>query len=491
MKQLTTIIAGLFLSGILAAQKPVFRYPFETEPKKAPDMLVMPHASGTQTAFLLKNGKKIEYLLTGPDFKLASSFTHTQTPDKTIYQTMAVPAGFIYNGKKLYNFIFDAGSRGGATAPGRDVLLMDVIDFEQKKSELAVKHTFETGEQVVNLFTYGNTCYVLSVPAGGDALSVCYIDSTLNKTIRTYPLEAATLSNAYAKLPDLLKKAAVVYPDREPEMEAATAAIKIIPQQGKLHIVSAWKDMGVVLAVIDLYNNKMDIKTPSLEELCLTGEKNSAVGATVLGNYLFVTAACKQQFNLAVYDYTTGKLVKKHESVKDDGAPAVALGGLNAENFSMGKKKNEKSLDNTGAFLKQANSGNYGVKAQLNTLGQYVLTVGAQKNSEETPVLPFPGVIRPETPGADYVPVFHHINYGTELRFNSSYNTAWFRTVLAAGSFDRVKQSLKPGIADKLRDMLGMEDKLPAVVSLFNMGGIYYYPWYDAETQQFTIRIIK
>jgi hypothetical protein len=299
------------------AQKPVFRYPFETAPKTLPDMLVMVHPTGTQTAFLLKNGKKIEYLLTGSDFKITSGFVHSQTPDKTIYTTTAIPAGFVFNGQKLYNFLFDEGGRGGRTTTGKDVLLMDVVDFSKKQSELSVKHTFETGEKVVNAFTYRNTIYIISVPASGDAVSVCYIDSVLNKTVRTYPLSVSSLVSGYQTLDNLLKKAAVRYPDRENDFEAATAAIKINPQPGKIIITSDEKDRGTVLSIIDLYNNKLEQKSLDMDELCMNGEKNSSVNSAVVGNQLFVSCACKQKINLAVYDYTTGKLIKKHESAKE------------------------------------------------------------------------------------------------------------------------------------------------------------------------------
>lgn len=491
MKKLLALPACLLAFFTMQAQKPVFRYPFETEPKTVPDALVMAHPAGSKTAFLLKNSKKIEYLLTGSDFKVVSSFINTQTPDKTIYTTAAIPAGFIYNGQKVYHFLYDEGSRGGKTSPGKDVLLMDVIDFAQKQSELAVKHTYDAGEKVVNAFTYNNTYYMLSVSAGGDALSVCYIDSTLNKTIRNYPLTASSLAGNYQTLANIMKRAAVVYPDRENDFIAATTPVKIMPQPGKIIISSDQKGTSTILAIIDLYNNRMELKDITMEELCFNGDKTSAVNSTISGNYLFVTSACKQKFELAVYDYTTGKLLKKHESVKDDGAPAITLGGLNGETFSMGKKKNDRSLDNTGALIKAMMAGNCGVRVAMNAQSQYLLTVGAVKMSDETPALAFPGIKRPETPGADDVPVFHHINYGTELTFRNSYSTAWFKTALTAGNFEKVKLSLKPGLADKLRDLLSMEDKLPLAVPLFSIGGATYYPWYDAEAQQFTIRTIK
>jgi hypothetical protein len=165
------------------------------------------------------------------------------------------------------------------------------------------------------------------------------------------------------------------------------------------------------------------------------------------------------------------------------------LGVLNSETFVMGKKKNEKSLDNTSALVKAMNAGNSGVRAGLNPQSQYILTVGAFKHNNE--ILPFPGITRPENPGSDYIPVFHHVNYGAELKFSSSYSTAWFRTALTAGNFEKIKLSLKPGAADKLRDLLSMEEKLPASVPVFTIGSVTYYPWYDAEAQQFTIRAIK
>lgn len=476
------------LALCVSAQKPVFKYALETEPKTSPDVLVMAHPSGTKTAFLLKNKKKIEYLLTGSDFKVISSFVNAQEPDKTIYNTMAIPAGYIYNGQKLYNFIYDENSRGGKTSPGRDALLMDVIDFTGKQSELAVKHTYEPGEKVVNAFTYGNTYYTLSVPASGDALSVCYIDSTLNKTVRSYPLSISQLISGYNTLVNLFRKASVVYPDRENDLEAVTAAVKIMPQAGgKIVISSDQKGLPTILAVIDLYNNRLSLKQPEMNELCITDDKNASVNSTVLGNFMFTTVACKQKLELAVYDYNTGKLIKKHESGKDESAPAVALGGLNAETFSDGRKKNEKSLDNTGGLLKAMWNGNCGVRLSAATQN-LVLTVGAYKGGKETA---FPGIIRPEEAAPDYVAPFHYTNYGPQLKFTGDYSTAWFRTVLTGDKFEKVKLSLKPGPADKLRDALSMEDKLPPAVPVFVMGGITYYPWYDAEAQQFTIRAVK
>lgn len=487
MKKILALPACL-LALCTLAQKPVFKYALETEPKTNPDVLVMTHSSGSKTAFLLKNKKKIEYLLVGNDFKTISSFTNAQTPDKTIYGTMAIPAGYIYNGQKLYNFIYDEASRGGKTSPGRDVLLMDVIDFNGKQSELAAKHTFEPGEKVVNAFTYNNTYYMLSVPAGGDAISVCYIDSTLNKTVRSYPLSISSLISGYNTMLNLFRKAAVVYPDRENDLEAATASVKIMPQPGKIIISSDQKGMPTVLAVIDLYNNRLDLKKPAMEELCIKDDKNAAVNSTVMGNYLFTTVACKQKFELAVYNYTNGQLIKKHESVKDDGAPAVAIGGLNSESFSDGKKKNEKSLDNTGGLLKAMWNGNCGVKVNTNPQLQYVLTIGAYKTGKETV---FPGAMRPEDAAADYAAPFAYTNYGPQLKFSTDYSTAWFRTVLTPDKFEKVKLSLKPGAADKLRDVLSMEEKLPQTVPVFVMGGTTYYPWYDGEAQQFTIRAVK
>lgn len=487
MKKILALPA-LLLALCSMAQKPVFRYPLETEPKTNPDVLVMTHPSGSKTAFLLKNKKKIDYLLTGSDFKLIASFTNAQTPDKTIYGTTAIPAGFIYNGQKLYNFIYDENSRGGKTNPGRDVLLMDVIDFNGKQSELAVKHTFESGEKVVNAFTYNNTYYMLSVPTGGDALSVCYIDSTLNKTVRTYQLSATSLVNGYNTLINLFKKASVVYPDRENDLEAATAAVKIMPQPGgKIVIASDQKGFPTSLAVIDLYNNRLDLIQMQMSELCLKDDKNAAVNSTVLGNYMITAVACKQKFELAVYDYHTGKLIKKHESGKDDGAPAIALGGLNAETFSDGKKKGEKSLDNTGGLLKAMWNGNCGVRVSP-SIQNLVLTIGAYKGGKETV---FPGIYRPEDAAPDYVAPFHYTNYGPQLKFNTDYSTAWFRTALTGDKFEKVKLNLKPGAMDKLRDVLSMEEKLPESIPVFTMGGVYYYPWYDAETQQFTVRSVK
>jgi hypothetical protein len=135
------------------------------------------------------------------------------------------------------------------------------------------------------------------------------------------------------------------------------------------------------------------------------------------------------------------------------------------------------------------NAGNNGVRAGLNQQSQHILTIGAFKNKDEP--LPFPGITRPENPGSDYMPSFHHINYGPELKFSSSYSTAWFRTALTAGNFEKVKLSLKASPTDKLRDLLSMEEKLPPTVPVFTMNGVTYYPWYDTEAQQFTIRAIK
>jgi hypothetical protein len=488
MKRIPILLGCITFITTVCAQKPVLRYPFESAPKTLPDVLVMPNTTSAKTAFLLKNNKKIEYLLTGSDFKVIASFVHPATPDKTIYTTSAIPAGFIYNGQKLYNFIYDEGSKGGKTSPGKDVLLMDVIDFSKKQSELVVKHTLPEGEKVVNAFTWGNTFYLLSVPASGDAVSICYIDSTLNKTIRTYPLAVASIYNGYQTLENLLKKAAVVYPDRENDFEAATSPIKIMPEAGKIIISSDQKDMGTVLAIVDLRNNRLDLKTMELDELCIHGEKNTAINSTVMGNLLFVTTACTQKMELAIYDYTTGKLQKKFESVKDDGAPSIAVGGLNGETYVQGRKKSEKSIDNTGAFIKTMKNGNCGVRVMVTPQAQYLLTIGSFKGDG---ALPFPGIARPETPGDGYIPVFHSINYGPCIKMSGNYSTSWFRSVLATNNFEKIKGNLKPGPLDKLRDFISLEEKLPASIPVFTINGASLYPWYDAEAQQFTIRTIK
>jgi hypothetical protein len=488
MKSILTLLGCITLFMNVCAQKPVFRYPFESAPKTLPDVLVMPNTTNAKTAFLLKNDKKIDYLLTGSDFKVIANFTNTATPDKTIYTTSAVPAGFICNGEKWYNFIYDEGSKGGKTSPGKDVLLMDVIDFSSKKSELMVKHSFPEGEKVVNAFTWGNTFYMISVPTTGDAVSICYIDSTLNKTVRTYPLAVASIYNSYQTLENLLKKAAVIYPDRENDFEAATAPVKIMPQAGKIIISSDQNNLTTILAIIDLYNNRLDLKTMELDELCIHGEKNTAINSTVMGKLLFVTTACTQKMELAVYDYTTGKLQKKFESIKDDGAPSIAQGGLNAETYVQGRKKNEKSIDNTGAFIKTMKNGNCGVRVLVTPQAQYLLTIGSFKGDG---ALPFPGIARPETPGDGYIPVFHSINYGPAIKMTGNYSTTWFRSVLAVSNFEKVKLNLKPGPLDKLRDFISLEEKLPASIPVFTINGASLYPWYDSEAQQFTIRTIK
>jgi hypothetical protein len=483
------LVALLAAQPLLVAQKPVFKYPFATDANTRPDVLTMPHYRSGHTAFLLKDKKKMELLLLKPDFSIASKFAASETPDKSIYGTGAVPIGAIFNGQNVYNFIFDdAGRFSKTTSNRRDAVLIDKLDFKAGNSELSLKHALGEGEKLVQAFTAYNTLYLLSVPQDLKSLNVCYIDSTLNKTVRNYPLSYADLHEGYGHLDNFLKTAKVVMPG-ESDADAYCSMLKIYPQPNKLYIAADFKDAPTRLITIDLYNNKLTNQPMAYGDLNCAAESGRANGSAIYDNYLFVTAACRQKLELGIFDIATGKLVKKLESGKDDAGPAFAASLPASISFSKGKNSGEKAIDNTGALCREMMSGSPGVKVLQNDAGQYIITVSAYKSAEQ---FSFPGVLYKDEPSeTPTVYSFRGLNYGNTINIKSSFSQAGFKALLAANTFDKVKMNFKPGVLEKIRDQFSMEDQAPETATLFQVNNAWFYSWYDKETQQFTIRGMK
>jgi hypothetical protein len=488
MKTSSIILCLLLTAGAASAQKPVFKYPFTADAGAKPDILTMPHYKNGRTAFMVKDKKKMEFLLLNSNWSVASKFATAEAPEKTIYGTPAVPIGFIFSANNLYNFIYDeAGRNSKTTANNRDAILIDKINFDGGSSELSLKHGLPEGEKLVNAFTHNNTLYLLSVPQSRDAITVCYIDSVLNKTVRTYPVSYSEINSNFGYLDDWLKTAKVVQPG-ESDVDAYCATTKIFPQAGKIFIVSDFKDNPTSFITIDLYNNKFTNQKMAYADLGCSSDGSRGFGSTVYGNYLFVTAACKSKLELAIMELATGKVVKKFESAKDDSGPAFANTLPGVVSFSKGKNSSEKGLDQTGSLTREMMAGTAGVKVIQNEAGQYIVTVTGFKGAAPSF---FPGVsYSAETaPAAPFS--FHALNYGNDIKIKTSFSAAGFKSVLAPATFEKVKLNFKPGVLDKVRDQFSMEEAMPDAVALFTVNGAWFYPWYDKEAQQFIIRGIK
>lgn len=481
MRSILTACLAL-AAGSLPAQKPVFKHPFASAVK--PDVLTMPHYNGGHTAFMIKNARRMDFLLVNPAFTVVHKFTDTQRVEQSIYSTRSVSIGCIWNGGMLYNFLYDTEGRSSRTTEnGRDAVLIDKIDFAGGKTELSLKHALPEGEKLANAFTYNNTLFLLS--ASQDGITVCYIDSTLNKTVRNFELDFAGLTGSMIRLEDALRSARVVQPG-ETDADAYTAPVKIFPATNGLCLAFDYKNRSVLLRM-DTYNNTLADITPDYG--VFSGDNSQYIYNTVAYGHIFSLAASKPKMELAVFDMTGKKMLKKFESAKDDGNPSFTFAAPALVSWSKGKSGGEKMLDNTGAFAKEMLSGSGGVRVVKNDAGQYVLTVAAFKNGV-TP-LPFPGISYPAEPVPGTVFPFHSVNYGNRLLVKTSFSAAVCKTVLNAANFEKIKQSLKPGPLEKLRSQFEMEENIPESVTLFMVNGGWYYPWYDAEAQQFTIRGVK
>lgn len=490
------ILSAAFLAATsVSAQKRVLSYPFQFEKsllaKGDYDAYFLDNAMENSFSLVLKDNKKVEYVLVDKNFKVISKFGSEIGSSVFDVKNLKDCTGGTVSGH-LFHFFYPEA---------KGEYQEETVDFDGKSA--SHKKLMELGKDEKNLasFSDNNVFYVIASNDKAKSISISTVNGAGEFNQKTIPFPVpADASKDRDKISEYLQGLKVMKGSEFPDLSNAIKPAKLFTSPDKLVFLVNDGDRPAHLVTISLPSLTLSEKKIDYSGLIGKEEKGKVyISSFLKDNQLFSLVLNKKNIRIVVNDVESEAVLNKIE-INDDAALDQFADGPTAET-RMGKRESGKPVTDVKKLIREFTRGTEGLMVTENGKGQLVLTAGTydlvpvggssgggwQGGFEHMPGAPVgtgPMVWNSNLYYRPGVPSYTR----TDARF---YKTTFFKLLLDPKTYKVARGRVPMPVPDQIKDYMDTIDKKAKATNQFAIGKTQYYGYYDRDALAYVIDQIR
>lgn len=443
---------------------------------------------------ILKDNKKVEYVLFDEKFKIKSKIAPEDGFKSTIFNEDDADylGGVAKDGvfRCVYK-VTDKKFLGSST-----YYKTEIIDFEKKL--IKTESLFEITKNETLLISFGEFGQYFSITANdsNNELKLYGMDADGKSFIKSLNI-AIPATSKKKKITAFLEKIKLISTTEEPGLELAKEKVKLFHTPSSISIVVNEGDDPTQIYTIN--KNDFSITQRSIDHSFFTKDEK---GSSYINSFLFkdMTASLilnKKNIRIALYD-KDGNLNKVHEINDNTDMSAFAQSPVSTER--RGKKTSENDITEVKKVIKSLDKGSEAITISTDKKGRLIITVGTHDpiqvsggggsygtmhtnvalNSTSTNV----GSNRYETtyyrPGSS-----SYSKYGA-----NNYKSLQFKLMIDPVTLNIIKGLAPASVADQIKDYISEVDTKAQAKNQFQLNGKEYYGYYLTEDKIYVVEEI-
>ncbi len=499
MKRLNFLFLAIILfNNVSFSQKRVISYPLDYSKnfleKKEYTSLFLQDNSTMNFMLILKDNKKVEYVLFDDKFKIKSKIAPEDGFKNTIFNEDDADylGGVAKDGvfRCVYK-VTDKKFLGSST-----YYKTEVINFVMKL--IKTEPLFEITKNESLLISFGEFGQYFSITA-----------SDSNNELKLYGMEAdgknfitslhiaIPATSKKKKITDYLEKIKLISTTEEPGLELAKEKVKLFHTPSHISIMVNEGDDPTQIYTI----NKSDfsITHQSIDHSFFTKDEK---GSSYINSFLFNDMVAslilnKKNIRIALYD-KTGNLKKVHVINDNTDMSAFAQSPVSTER--RGKKTSENDITEAKKVIKSLDKGSEAITISTDKKGRLIITVGTHDpvqvsggggsygtrhtnvalNSTSTNVGPNSYETTYYRPGSS-----SYSKYGA-----NNYKSLQFKLMIDPVTLNLMKGLAPASVADQIKDYIAEVDTKAQAKNQFQLNGKEYYGYYLTEDKIYVVEEI-
>ncbi len=494
----TSLLLACLAPAFLHAQKRMCSYPFEFEKSLLQrgdyDAYFLDNQKENSFALVLKDKKKVDYLLMDSKFKVTAKIS------SDIHSTIFGEADYYYSGGTVsgneYHFVYG----------GRSGIEIEHVDFNKKTLNYKKLLEFPKEEKSLTSFNADNVYYALTANDKAGTLNFYIIDDKGNLTTKNVPFNIpGGVDKKRNKLSTYLANMRLFKSEEEPDLSSAVVDAKLFTYPGKFEFVINNSDNPTHIVTIQLPSLSVQEKFIAYDGIVPAGEKGDVYVSSFEKNQkLFSLILNKKNIRLAVHDLQTGSLVNKYEINEENGEQYFAQTPIAEKR--LGKKEDAKEVIDIKKLIKALTKGTEGVMVTENKTGQLVVTIGTfgpiqlrtgstgggwQGGWQTTTLSGSPSSL--PSVSTNWNPYMSY-RMGTPTYTTDAaryYTKTYFKILLDPTTLKTTKGNVPEPVADQIKDYIETIDKKAKATNQFSIAKEQYYGYYDKDAKAYVIDQIR
>ncbi len=482
------------------SQKRVISYPLDYSKnfleKKEYDSYFLPDNSAGNFMLILKDNKKVEYLLFDDKFKVKSKIAPDDGFKSTIFNADDVDylGGVAKNGvfRCVYK-VTDKKFLGSNT-----YYKTEIIDFEKKT--LRSEDLFEIPKNETLLISFGDFGQYFSITTNNsdNELKLYGLDADGKSYIKPVSITIPETSKR-KKLSDYLEKIKLISSTEEPGLELAKDKVKLFHTPSAISIVVNENDDPTQIFTI----NKTDfsITHQAIDHSYFTKDEkgSSYINSFLYKDMLATLILNKKNIRIALYD-KEGNLKKIHEI--NDNTDMSAFAQSPVMTTRSGKKTQEQDITDLKKVIKSLDRGSEAIMINEDKKGRLIITIGTHDPVQQSgggssgewrtaqTNIPISNSSTKVGPNSYETTVYRpgissYSKYGANF-----YKSLQFKIMVDPATLNLVKGLAPPSVADQIKDYIAEVDAKAQAKNQFQLNGKEYYGYYLTEDKTYVVEEI-
>ena len=504
-RRLPLLLAACLALASGFAQKKVLSYPFEFEKSFLArgdyDTYFLDNPANNTFALVLKDNKKIEYVLADQNFKVIAKIS--SDIGSTVFDTKNLKdcTGGTANGHQ-YHFVYP-GSKGEFE--------VETVDFDAKAVSHKMLIELPKEQKPLASFSDNNVFYIVTTndKSGEIAINAMDASGTLTQKSMAFPIPEEA-SRHRDKLSEYLGGLKVIKGSEFPDLSSAIKQAKLFSLPGKLLFLVNDGDNPAHIVGLQLPGYAMEEKKIDYASLVPKDEKGKVyISSFLKDNRLFSLVLNKKNIRIVVNDLQSGAVLNKIE-INDDAALGMFADGPLTER-RMGKKEDARDVTDVKKLIQLFTRGTEGLMVTENKSGQLIITAGtydlipmSSGGSSGGYVGGFQQGSMAVTPGitnhgatSSAVSVYNPTMYyrpgtpgytTTNARY---YYTTYFKLLVDPANFKIAHGRVPEPVPEQIKDYIDTIDKKAKATNQFSIGKNQYYGYYDRDAKSYVVEQIR
>lgn len=502
MRKLVTPVFLLGLCIFSYAQETVFQYqPTSAEDKKSASYLsyVVADQKTASTTILVKNDNSVDYLLLGDDFSLKEKLQSKGGINGSIFKF----AFFKYLAGVTNNLgtCFFYSVKDKDWNDGQYHIRMELVDFKNKTVSNKMVFEIPKGESTVDWYTIDGKFVLFTANDKEKQFVFHIINEDGKKETKYVDVNLTGFNKDKLSVSEYFSYSHVFSANEQTELTSATDLNKIYVFPDKLEMVVTNQNEPPHIWTVDTRTYKLTGRKIDMQGFVgLSGKKEKFYNnSTLYGSNLYVLHNSKNKIELGVFDFASGKLLKKHEISEESTLPFLETP---VEIINKGRLTKKNTITSNKELTKELFKGSAGLAIASITNDQLKLTCGVYDKENRATSGHYAGGFTQgsRSTGGTYagsnVPVmrtYSSFNSMANYREGASYTytrTVNFQVILDA-SHNISKTSKTQSEVDKINTFIeAIEDKSQAQ-NLFRKGSNSFISYYSTGDKTFYVKQIK
>lgn len=487
----------------LSAQKRMLSYNFEFEKsflaKSDYDAYFLDGKNDENFAFILKDNKKADYVLTDKAFNVTSKFT------VPVEQTVFDLNGEKYLGgtaqSNVFNYVYQVTDKK-TFSKDKIYYQLETVNFNSKSVSNKLLFEIPKEESLVISFSDNNKYFTITSNDKTSELVFYMMNENGEPLRKSIPFKVPDgKSRKKNEISEYLEGIKLVKEKEEAGLDIAIKSAKVFSFPGKLVFSINDGDDPTHLFTVNI--NDFSYKESFIDHSALFSKDEkgkSYVSSFVEDEKLFALVLNKKNIRIAIYSLPDGNLLKTHEVNDESNFGMFAYQPVYEER--RGTKAKEKEYDEIKPLIKAFTKGSEGLTVTKNKNGQYVVTAGTYDLIQLSSgggsgwvggfqrAAPMPGSIA--APMVTWNPYMYYRPGVSGYTRTSAryYTTSYFKLLLDPKTLNVTRGRVPVTTGDQIKDYLETIDKKAKATNQFVLGDNQYYGYYNRDAMAYTIEQI-